>query len=229
MSHFTYAPLPIAEVISERPTANLRWNNGILEQEWARETHSPHKAISHEWRVVPTVEHSPDANHHVTPELPRLPPSSHSAFPHGFHDLWTERQMKQYARETAAFWRSDVAEKAAQIAERYGADPWIARDIRALSDTAAPSPDANPHVQGRPDGHCGDDAAWKEFSERYGKMSREELAKGNISDFALANAQFMCDRNSLDLIGYQTAVKDRIRWLSIQLAAALAANVEAGR
>lgn len=69
MSHFTYAPLPIAEVISERPTANLRWNNGILEQEWARETHSPHKAISHEWRVVPTVEHSPDAK----PRLRGLP------------------------------------------------------------------------------------------------------------------------------------------------------------
>jgi len=86
-----------------------------------------------------------------------------------------------------------------------------------------------PHVQGRPDGHCGDDAAWKEFVERYGKMSREELGKGNMSDFALANAQFMCDRNSLDLIGYQTAVKDRIRWLSIQLAKALATASEDGR
>lgn len=88
-----------------------------------------------------------------------------------------------------------------------------------------PAPKA--HVQGRPDGHCGDDAAWKEFVERYGKMSREELGKGNMSDFALANAQFMCDRNSLGLIVYQTAVKDRIRWLSIQLAKSLAAAPEA--
>jgi hypothetical protein len=67
------------------------------------------------------------------PTLPKLPRYSQSAFPHGFHELWTEKQMRDYARETAAFWRSDVVEKAAQIAERYGADPWIARDIRALA------------------------------------------------------------------------------------------------
>lgn len=67
--------------------------------------------------------------------LPKLPPYSQSAWPHGFHELWTERQIRQYARETAAFWRNDALEKAAQIVERYGADPWIARDIRALAAT----------------------------------------------------------------------------------------------
>jgi hypothetical protein len=32
----------------------------------------------------------------------------------------------------------------------------------------------------------------------------------------------MADRRDLDLIGYQTAAKERIRWLSLRLAAALA-------
>ena len=75
----------------------------------------------------------------------------------------------------------------------------------------------------RPAGHCDDDQAWHSFSAEYKNRSRADLGKGGMTDFALANAQFMCDRNSLDLIVYQTAVKERIRWLSIQLAAALGA------
>lgn len=72
--------------------------------------------------------------------------------------------------------------------------------------------------------HCGDDKAWDGFSSQYGDFTRSDLCMGSLSDFALANAQFMCDRNSLDLIAYQTAAKERIRWLSIQLAKALAAT-----
>lgn len=37
----------------------------------------------------------------------------------------------------ASFWRDDALEQAAIIAERYSADPWIARDIRAMQSRAA--------------------------------------------------------------------------------------------
>lgn len=78
-------------------------------------------------------------------------------------------------------------------------------------------------VPSRADGHCEDDAAWSEMVRRYGPMDRSRLCMGEKSDFLLANAQFLVDRNSLDLIAYQTAAKDRIRWLSVQLAIALRA------
>lgn len=45
----------------------------------------------------------------------------------------------------------------------------------------------------------------------------------HVSDFDLANRVFMADRNDLDLIVWQTAAKERIRWLSIELAKAKAA------
>jgi hypothetical protein len=71
-------------------------------------------------------------------------------------------------------------------------------------------------------GHCEDDNAWAEFCRQYGNKAREDLAAGKLTDFHLANAIYMADRNSLDLIGLQTAVKERIRWLSVELAKALA-------
>jgi len=77
-------------------------------------------------------------------------------------------------------------------------------------------------VAERPAGHCVDEDAWTRFVARYGHQDRTELGMGHMTDFELANAQFMADRNSLDLIVFQTAAKDRIRWLSIQLANALA-------
>lgn len=49
--------------------------------------------------------------------------------------------------------------------------------------------------------------------------TREQLGFANMTDFHLANAVFLADRHSLDLIAYQTAAKERIRWLSAQLAA----------
>lgn len=68
--------------------------------------------------------------------------------------------------------------------------------------------------------HCGDDAAWAEFVRQYDGQPRSMPA---MSDFALANAVFLVDRNSLDLMVLQTAAKERIRWLSIELAKARAA------
>lgn len=47
---------------------------------------------------------------------------------------------------------------------------------------------------------------------------RSELAYGNYTDDELANAVFMCDhRQSLSSIGFLTAAKERIRWLSRKL------------
>ena len=63
------------------------------------------------------------------------------------------------------------------------------------------------------------------FGTRY-VCKREDLMMGDVSDDDLANAQFLCDREDLRLIHLQTAAKDRIRWLSRQLAKAETANAE---
>lgn len=62
-----------------------------------------------------------------------------------------------------------------------------------------------------------------EMAARCVGEDRSQLTKGDLSDFALANAQFLASRHDLDLIVYQTAAKERIRWLSAQLARAQAA------
>lgn len=51
------------------------------------------------------------------------------------------------------------------------------------------------------------------FGDRY-NCEREDLADGHMTDDELANAQFMVSGD----IRMQTAVKDRIRWLSRRLA-----------
>lgn len=52
---------------------------------------------------------------------------------------------------------------------------------------------------------------------------RAQLAHGKLTDDELANAVFMCDhRTSFESIGWLTAAKERIRWLSRALAAATA-------
>lgn len=61
------------------------------------------------------------------------------------------------------------------------------------------------------------------MAEQYARRSRATLALGERSDLALANAVFLIDRNSLELGLLQTAARERIRWLSVQLAIAHAA------
>lgn len=75
----------------------------------------------------------------------------------------------------------------------------------------------------RPEGHCNDDTVWDEFSSqpKYASPIRDGLTMANQTDFELANAVFLADRHSFELLIYQTAAKERIRWLSIQLAKAL--------
>lgn len=59
-----------------------------------------------------------------------------------------------------------------------------------------------------------------EMARSYSGRSRTGLIMGGLTDFNLANAQFMEDRNSPMLLHFQTAAKERIRWLSVQLAIA---------
>ena len=67
-----------------------------------------------------------------------------------------------------------------------------------------------------------------EMANRYAAKQRDDLAYGDKTDLELANAIFMVSRTDIDLIALQTAAKERIRWLSAQLALALngASNVE---
>lgn len=55
----------------------------------------------------------------------------------------------------------------------------------------------------------------------YVSMVRTDLTHGSLSDFAIANEVFLSSRDDLNLIVWQTAAKERIRWLSVQLAIAL--------
>lgn len=70
--------------------------------------------------------------------LPELPRYDANAWPHGFHNLWTEDSMRKFARETASYWRRDAINKAAYIADQYGQTD-VANDIRAML-AAAPAP-----------------------------------------------------------------------------------------
>lgn len=65
------------------------------------------------------------------------------------------------------------------------------------------------------------------IAQEYATKSRTDLCQGSMSDLELANRQYMAGRGDLDLITWQTASKERIRWLSVQLALALRAADEA--
>jgi hypothetical protein len=83
-------------------------------------------------------------------------------------------------------------------------------DAEAALAMMPPTPAAKWLERGEPDPH----------GDRY-NCERAALAKGELTDDELANGIFMADRYSLDLIVWQTAAKDRIRWLSRALTAAL--------
>lgn len=59
-----------------------------------------------------------------------------------------------------------------------------------------------------------------EMANTYAGKDRSDLGMGHLTDFELANAVYMASRNDLDLLMYQTAAKERIRWLSARLAMA---------
>jgi hypothetical protein len=60
----------------------------------------------------------------------------------------------------------------------------------------------------------------REKAVEYATMRRADLTHGDKPDLAMANAVYLVDRYSLDLLPMQTAAKERIRWLSVQLAIA---------
>jgi hypothetical protein len=62
----------------------------------------------------------------------------------------------------------------------------------------------------------------------YLAREREDLCHGEMADLVLANAVFLANRTDLDLIHYQTAAKERIRWLSARLAGIAAILREPG-
>jgi len=69
-------------------------------------------------------------------------------------------------------------------------------------------------------------ARWREEGkdDPHGNLydcERAKLTKGKMTDDDLANRVFMADRGDLDLIVWQEAAKDRIRWLSRSLYKAL--------
>lgn len=63
-------------------------------------------------------------------------------------------------------------------------------------------------------------AEGREMALEYAGKTRKDLGKGDMTDFQLANGVYLASRDDLDLIIYQTAAKERIRWLSVQLAIA---------
>ena len=74
-----------------------------------------------------------------------------------------------------------------------------------------------------PSSHWHADRQPDPYGDRY-DCERTETVMGHLSDDELASAMFVCNhRESLESIGYLTAAKDRIRWLSRALERALAA------
>jgi hypothetical protein len=57
-----------------------------------------------------------------------------------------------------------------------------------------------------------------EGDEMAAKQLDATRTRPDMTDFEMANWVFLCDRNSLELIAAQTMAKERIRWLSAQLA-----------
>lgn len=68
-------------------------------------------------------------------------------------------------------------------------------------------------------GHWETDDGHKKAQD-YATRPRARLALGDTSDLKLATAIYLVDRDSLHLIRLQAAAKQRIRWLSVQLALA---------
>lgn len=96
-------------------------------------------------------------------------------------------------------------------------EPWYTAELTKVAEVFLPMPSA---LVDMATGHwITDDGA--EMAREYLSKSRSDLAMHWLSDFELANAQYLVDRNHLDRISFQTAAKERIRWLSAQLAAAL--------
>lgn len=63
-----------------------------------------------------------------------------------------------------------------------------------------------------------DSAAGAEMAREYAGMTRAQLCGGDLTDSNVAFRTAMLGRNQLDHEAVLTVAKDRIRWLSVQLA-----------
>lgn len=108
-----------------------------------------------------------------------------------------------------------VEQKEGMASQGCGPDHSGSRDDAGLV-AAAPLTGILPDVL---DGHW-TTAEGREMAERYAAQPRSAIGFPDHTDFSLANAVYLADRNSLDLTVMQTAAKDRIRWLSANLAMA---------
>jgi len=66
--------------------------------------------------------------------------------------------------------------------------------------------------------------AGAQMAADYLAKDRADLCIGHLPDMVIANGVFMASRDNPDLIAWQTAAKERIRWLSAQLAKAKGAQ-----
>lgn len=65
-----------------------------------------------------------------------------------------------------------------------------------------------------------------EMAQRYVDIPRHQLFGGDFTDFEAAHRVAMTSRNDLDFEASLALARDRIRWLSVQLAVAKAEKVE---
>lgn len=120
--------------------------------------------------------------------------------------------------ESLAMWLKEVQANPEMLRSMNGNaikhEMAIALDlVNSLGIAASDTPSSMWSVKGEVDPHAG----------KY-DGPRQRLAYGNYTDDELANAVFLCDhRQSLSSIGFLTAAKERIRWLSRKLAKAEAA------
>jgi len=100
-----------------------------------------------------------------------------------------------------------------QTIEAIAALPAVAAALPAVAASLPSTVAARWRANGQPDPH----------GTRY-DCERAALSMGDMSDDELANRVFMANRTDPDLIIWQTAAKDRIRWLSRALESAAAAS-----
>ncbi len=85
-----------------------------------------------------------------------------------------------------------------------------AADVADIAEQSALLPDVLSGQWTTPEG--------RQMAQRCLAETRDQLSMASVSDMELANRIFLADRCSLEMIGLQAAAKERIRWLSAQLA-----------
>lgn len=134
------------------------------------------------------------------------------AIDRAFPDIHGEQvpihEVAERARSCAHWWEKDASVQFLTKAEWLAVADWIGSEP-GLAGPASPYPDWVAEDKG--DEVC-------EMVQKQRELKRSDLPMSEMSDFRFANAQFLIDRNSFERSVYQSAAKQRIRWLSVQLA-----------